>query len=573
MAAQAAVVRRDHFGGLQFSIGQVVERRIPTERAAEGGYPITCILESLAVPLSRAGSMTAAKAAGAGRRSESGGSLAKSGKMPGLRPSAVNRWKRCQFGRYLWFCESVNGRPFPRVIPSQSYCPHPGGSTNLSKRALILVSGVVLLAVSGRLLGFGGRHRGGGGGRGAAAAVTAAPCRSSPRRSSSATSRSTSPPSATSKRTPRFPSARRSPGQLETAPVPRRRLRQEGPAALHDRQAAVRGRAAGRPRPTSCAIRRCSARPKRSSRATARRPSTRTLTARAPGAARRGRHRLEGRRRAGARRRRRDRRHRQGRPRRGRKREGAARRAAGDGGQREGAARLHEHHLADRRTHRQPHGQGRQSRDGQPDRADDDRAGRADLRHVLGAGDASLASIKSDLRQGRRFRSPPRRRTPTAHAVAGRARLSSTTPSTPPPTRSSSKARFEQPRSPAVAGPVRAREPARHDDPERDGRCRARPSRPGRTASSSSSSSRTTPWSSSPITDRPAHRRRRRRREGPAGRPDGRHRRPAAARGGHEDPDRAAAPGARRRRGRQDGHAAGRADGDAQGQGRGRRGE
>ena len=168
--------------------------------------------------------------------------------------------------------------------------------------------------------------------------------------------------------------------------VSRRRLRQERSAALHDRQAAVRGRRSGRPKPTWCATRRCSARPRPSWCATASQSEYATLTAQrqaqlaengivskdvaeqaraapTPVAA-----------------------HHQGGPRRGRKREGAARRAAGDGGQRDACSSATRRiTLADRRTQRQHRGQGRRSRDGQPDRADDDRAGRADLRHVLDA--------------------------------------------------------------------------------------------------------------------------------------------------------------------------------------------
>ena len=55
-----------------------------------------------------------------------------------------------------------------------------------------------------------------------------------------------------------------------------------------------------------------------------------------------------------------------------------------------------------------------------------------------------------------------------------------------------------QHRPPAVAGSVRARQPAAHDAVGRDGRARARPSRPARTGSSSSSSSRIPRWISGP---------------------------------------------------------------------------
>ena len=76
-------------------------------------------------------------------------------------------------------------------------------------------------------------------------------------------------------------------GPLDRGAVPRRRLRQEGTAALHDRSAAVRGGArAGRgqpdARPGAAGAGRSAAR-----RATRRTPNTQQLTARAPGAARR----------------------------------------------------------------------------------------------------------------------------------------------------------------------------------------------------------------------------------------------------------------------------------------------
>ena len=62
------------------------------------------------------------------------------------------------------------------------------------------------------------------------------------------------------------------------------------------------------------------------------------------------------------------------------------------------------------------------------------------------------------------------------------------------------KATFDNHRSPAVAGPVRARQPAAHHAPARDSSCRRRRCRPARTASSSSSSSRISTVEQRPIT-------------------------------------------------------------------------
>ena len=226
-------------------------------------------------------------------------------------------------------------------------------------------------------------------------------------------------------------------GPARVDAVPRRRLRQERPAALHDRQAAVRGRApAGRGQPGA---RSGAAQPGRGP-AGARRgamPNTPTLTAQRQAQlaengivskdvaeqARAGADAVAG--------------DRQGRPRGGRKRAGAARRPAGDGGQREACSSVTRHPLADRRTQRQPRRQGRRSRHGQPDRADDDRAGRADLRHVLGAGREPVGD-QAESRPETRFPSPPRRRTPTPRPSSrASSNFIDNVRSTRPPTRSS----------------------------------------------------------------------------------------------------------------------------------------
>ena len=147
---------------------------------------------------------------------------------------------------------------------------------------------------------------------------------------------------------------------------------------------------------------------------------------------------------------------------------------------------LHASSVADRRPHRQPHRQGRQPRHGQLHRARDDRAARAGLRHVLGAGRAP-AEIKRAHGERQAAGRRRRRRTPARSRSKGKLDV-----------RRQRRRRVDrhdqaqgdvrQRGSRAVAGPVRAREPAAHDAAERDGRADRKPCRPARTASSCSSS-------------------------------------------------------------------------------------
>ena len=179
--------------------------------------------------------------------------------------------------------------------------------------------------------GIGRRHRPAAAAGAAAAAAMPAPCRSSPPKSSRrdvpvdlAAIGNVEAYTVISVRS-------QVTGVLEQTAVPRRRLRQEGPAALQRRSAAVRGGAGSRPRRIWFATRRCSPGRGAARRATGRKPNTRSS---APSASSSWPTRgiiskdVAEQARAAARR---ERRARQGRPRVGRKRQGAARRPAGDG--------------------------------------------------------------------------------------------------------------------------------------------------------------------------------------------------------------------------------------------------
>ena len=211
--------------------------------------------------------------------------------------------------------------------------------------------------------------------------------------------------------------------------VPRRRLRQAGTAAVHARSAPVRGGArAGRGQPDA---RPGAARAGRSA-ARARRGERRVSAAHAERQAQLIQRGIisKDQRRAGARRR-------PTRPpprsrptgRRSRARGRSSSRSRRRSTTRESAARLHHDQVADRRPAPATSREGRQPRHRQPDRADDDRAGRSRCYVTFSVPAVHLPTIKQHMAAGKL----PVTATPQdADGAAGdrRARRSSTTPST-----------------------------------------------------------------------------------------------------------------------------------------------
>ena len=93
----------------------------------------------------------------------------------------------------------------------------------------------------------------------------------------------------------------------------------------------------------------------------------------------------------------------------------------------------------------------------------------AGLRHVLGAGDAPAGRSSSTSRRRRRCRSPRRRRTAIREPVEGELTFVDNA-RRHDDRHDQAEGDVRQQGSPAVAGPVRARQPAAHDAHERDGR-------------------------------------------------------------------------------------------------------